>query len=326
MQTSNLQHYIYKISCKETGEYYYGKRTAVDWKADPYMGSGYLLKKKMEAHPDYTWTKEVLLLLDSAEEAYEYEAIVIGDKWKDDPKCLNLCPGGEGGMGLNHYDLAKREALKKTFEVGETIEVATFYMSNDTSKQCIQLHKSNDQTRVVETLLAEGWYFGGTTCYKKTTLKELALTRNDYYKSCFLRGEVPEGIAGFNFSNHELKQRISVPNNYRTLEVATTLLKQGWVCGMVESYERVTYGDLNIKVADFREESFLSGGFCDVINFIMYNDKLGICVLLTANRKIKDRPFPRHTKTFYDAGWKFLSQERGHKRVTAKEALKTIGF
>ena len=110
MQTSNLQHYIYKISCKETGEYYYGKRSCDGrWQDDTkYMGSGTLLKSKMEAHPDYTWTKEVLLLLDSAEEAYEYEAVVIGEKYKggrdDDGLCLNLCAGGGCNTGYTHNE------------------------------------------------------------------------------------------------------------------------------------------------------------------------------------------------------------------------------
>ena len=87
-------HYIYKITNKTTGEYYYGKRSCNgSWEKDKYMGSGTVLKKKMQAHPDHEWVKEVLLLLDSEKEAFEYEAVVIGDKWATDPSCLNQCPG-----------------------------------------------------------------------------------------------------------------------------------------------------------------------------------------------------------------------------------------
>jgi hypothetical protein len=60
------------------------------------MGSGYLLKTKMKAHPDHDWHKEVLRLLDTEEEAFTYEANVIGDLWQTDPLCLNLKEGGEG--------------------------------------------------------------------------------------------------------------------------------------------------------------------------------------------------------------------------------------
>lgn len=92
-----MQHYVYKITNKTTGEYYYGKRSCEgSWRDDTYMGSGVLLKRKMEAHPDHDWRKEVLLLLDTEEEAYTYEAISIGDRWRDDPLCLNLCEGGAG--------------------------------------------------------------------------------------------------------------------------------------------------------------------------------------------------------------------------------------
>ena len=106
MDTSTKQHYVYKITCLETGEYYYGKRSCNgSWKDDPYMGSGQILKRKIKAHPEYTWTKEVLLLLDSIEEALEYEAVVIGNKFKGgedwDGLCLNLTAGGLGSRGCS---------------------------------------------------------------------------------------------------------------------------------------------------------------------------------------------------------------------------------
>lgn len=93
-------HYIYKITNLTTGEYYYGKRSYKgDWRRDKYMGSGTVLKRKMQKHPDHEWRKEVLLLLESEQEAFEYERVVIGDRYKTDPLCLNLCAGGDGGIG-----------------------------------------------------------------------------------------------------------------------------------------------------------------------------------------------------------------------------------
>jgi len=98
-------HYIYKITCADTQEYYIGKRSCIgSWASDEaYMGSGALLSRKRQAHPEYHWTKEVLLLLDSAEEAYEYERIAVGERYKGgaeyDGLCLNLCGGGKGSVG-----------------------------------------------------------------------------------------------------------------------------------------------------------------------------------------------------------------------------------
>jgi len=105
MSTRAKQHYVYKITCQETGEYYYGKRSCRgSWKEDTsYMGSGQLLSYKRKAHPEYQWTKEVLLLLDSAEEALEYERIAVGERYiggsEYDGLCLNLCAGGKGSAG-----------------------------------------------------------------------------------------------------------------------------------------------------------------------------------------------------------------------------------
>ena len=90
-------HYVYKITNRTTGEYYYGKRSCNgSWRDDSYMGSGQKLTNKMKAHPDHEWHKEVLMLLDTEEEAYQYEALSIGDRWKTDPLCLNLMGGGLG--------------------------------------------------------------------------------------------------------------------------------------------------------------------------------------------------------------------------------------
>lgn len=90
-------YYVYKVSNLNSGEYYYGKRSSKKhWKKDTYMGSGLLLNKKRKAHPKDEWVKEVLLLLDSEEEAYLYEKICIGDRWETDPLCLNLIEGGKG--------------------------------------------------------------------------------------------------------------------------------------------------------------------------------------------------------------------------------------
>ena len=95
-------HYVYKITNRTTGEYYYGKRSCNgSWRDDSYMGSGQKLVKKMKAHPEHEWYKEVLLILDTEEEAYHYEALSIGDRWKGgtgyDGLCLNLTAGGVGG-------------------------------------------------------------------------------------------------------------------------------------------------------------------------------------------------------------------------------------
>jgi len=126
-----MQHYIYKTTCKETGEYYIGKRSCPGtWEGDvDYRGSGVLLQRKMAAHPEYTWIKLVLILLDSAEEALENEAVVIGERYVGgrayDGLCLNLCAGGRGIVGYvpSEETRAKQsEAMKGRVHSAETRE------------------------------------------------------------------------------------------------------------------------------------------------------------------------------------------------------------
>jgi len=125
MAIQEKQHYIYKILCVETGEYYYGKRSCEGrWQDDTkYMGSCPKLKNKMAAHPDYTWVKEVLLLLDSAEEAYEYEAVVVGERYSNgkdwDGLCLNLCAGGRNNADCVYTDETRAKMSDAEKEAAE---------------------------------------------------------------------------------------------------------------------------------------------------------------------------------------------------------------
>lgn len=83
-------HYIYKITNHTTGEYYYGRRTCTcHWEYDTYMGSDEVLRRKMDEHPDHDWRKLVLLTFDNEDEACEYERVVVANRWRDDPLCLN---------------------------------------------------------------------------------------------------------------------------------------------------------------------------------------------------------------------------------------------
>lgn len=117
--------YIYKITNKTTGEYYYGVRSCSGhWKDDSYMGSGILLKRKMKAHPDHEWIKEVLLVFDTPEEAYEYEEVILQGRHigcdTHDGFCLNMRQGGVGGrtaerstVMINQDGVTKRVAYNK---------------------------------------------------------------------------------------------------------------------------------------------------------------------------------------------------------------------
>jgi len=60
------------------------------------MGSGNLLKVKLEADPD-SFSKRILVIVQSRDEACRIEAALVGQPQVDDPLCLNLALGGDRG-------------------------------------------------------------------------------------------------------------------------------------------------------------------------------------------------------------------------------------
>lgn len=91
-----MPHYVYRITNTRTREYYIGKRSCdCDPENDPYMGSGVLLKRKLRAHRDDDWTKEILCLAPTSEAALEIERALLASCWRNSD-CLNLDEGGRG--------------------------------------------------------------------------------------------------------------------------------------------------------------------------------------------------------------------------------------
>lgn len=91
-------HYIYKIHflCGyPTGRYYLGKHTG--YISDSYTGSGqfcFAYFKKYGKIEGETYIKEIIEINPSKDVNRDREIIVIGDKWKTDPLCMNQAPGG----------------------------------------------------------------------------------------------------------------------------------------------------------------------------------------------------------------------------------------
>ena len=94
-------HYIYKITCllgSLKGHYYIGKHST-SRPQDKYYGSGTVLRdyyKKYGKKDGVTFIKEILEYNDTFEKNMDREREIIGDLWKTDPMCMNLCNGGYG--------------------------------------------------------------------------------------------------------------------------------------------------------------------------------------------------------------------------------------
>jgi|13_taG_2_1085334.scaffolds.fasta_scaffold00002_269 hypothetical protein len=122
-------YYVYRQFNKRTGEYYLGKGTYSDRDPDgsKYQGSGLLLLRKMKAHPN-EFEKEIIRVFENEDDAYAYEAELVGEKYiggsDHDPLCLNMNSGGMGSSSnaLKHYcsnPIVKMEMSKRGKELWE---------------------------------------------------------------------------------------------------------------------------------------------------------------------------------------------------------------
>ena len=78
--------YVYKITCKITGEFYFG--SSFNAKRDSYWGSGRIIKERIAQYGKQNFVKEILEEFDDRVEAHKKENEYI-EKFRNDDKCLN---------------------------------------------------------------------------------------------------------------------------------------------------------------------------------------------------------------------------------------------
>jgi hypothetical protein len=93
-------HYIYKITRTDgSGKYYIGMHSTDDLE-DGYFGSGRLIARSVRKHGRDKHSKEILEFLPSRTALKLREKQLINEEILDDPLCMNLQLGGEGGGGF----------------------------------------------------------------------------------------------------------------------------------------------------------------------------------------------------------------------------------
>ena len=78
--------YVYKITCKITGEYYFG--SSFNAKSNQYWGSGRRIKERISMYGKENFVKEILGEFDDRTTAHQVENQYI-EKFRHDDKCLN---------------------------------------------------------------------------------------------------------------------------------------------------------------------------------------------------------------------------------------------
>ena len=105
-------HYIYKITRNDgSGKYYIGMHSTDDLE-DGYFGSGTLLAASIRKHGKEVHSREILEFLPSRKDLKIRERQLVNEEIVNDPLCMNLCLGGEGGFsGHIQKELSKRGNL-----------------------------------------------------------------------------------------------------------------------------------------------------------------------------------------------------------------------
>ena len=78
--------YVYKITCKITGEYYFG--SSYEAKSDRYWGGGKRIRERIAQYGKENFVKEILGEFDDRTESHRVENEYI-EKFRHDEKCLN---------------------------------------------------------------------------------------------------------------------------------------------------------------------------------------------------------------------------------------------
>lgn len=109
-----MAYYVYKITNKINGKWYIGKRKHRLPFNDPYMGSGKLIKVAIEKYGKDNFTKEILDIFETNEEASRLESYLVTKQSIKSNMSYNMHEGGHGGFAhLNDGSQVHKERCKK---------------------------------------------------------------------------------------------------------------------------------------------------------------------------------------------------------------------
>jgi group I intron endonuclease len=90
-------HYLYKTTNLINGKFYYGMHST-DNLEDGYKGSGTLLRRSIKKYGIDNFVIEILEFFDTREALAEAEMKLVTEVQVKDLNCMNLKPGGSGGL------------------------------------------------------------------------------------------------------------------------------------------------------------------------------------------------------------------------------------
>ncbi len=110
-------HFIYKTTCIINNQFYYGMHSTDDLN-DGYKGSGKRLRNSLNKHGEKNHEIEILEFLSDRESLKKREAEIVNELLIQDPLCMNLKTGGEGGLSSKeHAEKFHAAGGKKVFQI-----------------------------------------------------------------------------------------------------------------------------------------------------------------------------------------------------------------
>ena len=101
-QLMSIYHTVYKTTNLVNNKIYIGVHSTKN-PNDSYLGSGVALKRAIEKHGKENFTKEVLFIFESKQEAFAKETELVTDEFRSRDDTYNMDTGGHHGPSLPGY-------------------------------------------------------------------------------------------------------------------------------------------------------------------------------------------------------------------------------
>lgn len=121
---------VYRTENKVNGKFYYGVTNGNNTK---YLGSGKILNAAIEKYGEENFIRRTIMEFDTAEEAYEFEALIVDQDLVDRDDCYNIKLGGYGGWTTFHSFLGKEHTEESKKKMSDSLKSNTI-ISNGTFK------------------------------------------------------------------------------------------------------------------------------------------------------------------------------------------------